>query len=317
MPEFPAIGTIDFFGLRKTSEDELRDLLPFREGDTLTQELAEWPTSDIAESLGVARITFMIVCCNESGLSMSYVGGEETPSTHVIYRKEPTGDQMLASEIVADYRDAMDLLLEAVTTEGGQEDRTQGHSLLSYPPIREIQNRFLVYAERDLEILLRVLHESADAEQRAVSATVIGYAGNKAAITDDLVEAALDSNADVRNNATRSLVVIAQYAADNPELEIEIRAEPFIDMLNSGVWTDLNKGSWMLSILTKSRDPELLENLQEQALLPLIDMCRWKAEGHAGPACRILQRIVGLPEQETLHPREATITKAIELIPAS
>ena len=317
MPRFPELGTIDFYGLRSISEDELRDLLPFSEGDTLTQEIAEWPTSDIAESLGAARITFMFVCCNESGLSMSYIGVEETVSTQFTYRKTPGGDYLLPSEIVADYRDAMDLLFEAVTTEDGKEDQSQGHSLLSYPPLRAIQNRFLIYAERDLEILLRVLHESADAEHRAASATVLGYVSDKAAITDDLVDAALDSNALVRNNATRSLAVIAQYAAANPELGIEIRADPFVDMLNSGVWTDLNKGSWMLSSLTKSRDPELLRHLQEHALQPLIDMCRWKSEGHAAAACVILQRILGLPEQESLHPKEATIAQAIELLPVA
>lgn len=171
-----------------------------------------------------------------------------------------------------------------VSGKGGPED-IQGHSLLSYPPLRSIQNRFLVYAERDLETVSRILHKSSDAEHRAVSASVLGYVPDKAAITDDLIEATLDSDAMACNNATRSLGVIAAYAIDKPDLKIKNRAEPFIELLNSGIWSDLNKSSSMLSTLTRSRNPKIPKNLQEQALLPLVDMCRWRGK-LVGPSAR-------------------------------
>jgi len=316
MQDLPVIGTIDFYGLRTISEADVRDLLPFRKGDTPKQDLAELSASDIAKSLGVARIKFDFVCCNEAGLTMLYVGVSDTAEMGLKYHQAPIGNDRLPQEIVEDYRKAMDLLIEAVVSgKGGPDDISQGHSLLSYPPLRSIQNRFLVYAERDLETLVRILHKSSDAEHRAVSASVLGYVSDKAVITDDLIEATLDSDASVGNNATRSLGIIAAYAIDNPDLKIKIRAEPFIDLLNSGVWTDLNKGIFVLSILTKSRDPEILKNLQERVLIPLIDMCRWKREGHAWGACVILERIVGLPEQKALNPRETTIAKAMKLLP--
>jgi hypothetical protein len=105
------------------------------------------------------------------------------------------------------------------------------------------------------------------------------------------------------------------YAAEHPDLGIEFSSEPFIEMLASGGWTDLNKSSWMLVSMTRARDPVLLNELQEEALPALIDICRWELTGHAEAGCRILERILGLPEQEALHPKTATIAQAVELLP--
>ena len=85
-------------------------------------------------------------------------------------------------------------------------------------------------------------------------------------------------------------------------------------MLNSVAFTDRNKGLSIVSSLTESRDPQLLSELQDRALPSLIEMCRWKSDGHAYHACRILERIAGLPEQGELHPKETTITKASALL---
>lgn len=128
-------------------------------------------------------------------------------------------------------------------------------------------------------------------------------------MTHALEQAALDPDDGVHNNATRALAVIAQYGHDNPELGIEIRADSFIDMLNLVVWTDRNKGLFVLESLTADRNPETLDDLRQRALPSLIDMCRWKREGHAHPACRILERIVGLPERQELHPKGKTIMR--------
>jgi len=45
--------------------------------------------------------------------------------------------------------------------------------------------------------------------------------------------------------------------------------------------------------LTRERDPALLGALQRQAATALVEMARWKSEGHAQPAFFILARIAG------------------------
>jgi hypothetical protein len=183
------------------------------------------------------------------------------------------------------------------------------------PEVRALQERYLVYAEQYRDVLLEVLHSSADGEQRAIAATVIGYASDKKAVIPELEQAVLDSSSKVRNNAIRTLSLMALYANEHPELGLEIRPDPYIDMLNSVLHTDRNKASLILVFLTSSRDPALLAQLEERSLLSLIEMCRWKSAGPGDMYCTILERVVGLPDREEPHPKETTIALALELTP--
>jgi hypothetical protein len=61
-------------------------------------------------------------------------------------------------------------------------------------------------------------------------------------------------------------------------LRLVVRPAPFIDLLNSIEWTDRNKSSFALEMLTESRDPALLLDLRARALRSLIEMARWKSE---------------------------------------
>ena len=215
--DFRPIGTIDFYGLRTISETEVREFLPFKEGDTPSPNLPESLSSEVAASLGVARVRFGFVCCSESGLSLVYIGVEETPGPSMAYREAPSGDSTLPREIVASYDELMDAYIEAVLSgNAGEEDSSEGHSLTDNPPIRAIQERFLIYAEQDRGILLQVLHESANADNRAAAAWVLGYAQDKASITGDLTQAILDPDGGVRNNATRALAVIGLSRTPTP-----------------------------------------------------------------------------------------------------
>ena len=312
--DLPPIGTVDFYGLQTISEGQVRPLLPWSEGDALPMEVPDSLASDMADALGVARVAFNMGCCDEAGTGWVYVGIEETSSPRVEYRAAPTESTVLVPEVLTSYRALADAGLEAATRGELTEDGSAGHALADYPPARAIQEKFLIYVEQHGETLRQVLYTSADAEHRAAAAMVLGYAQDKARIVPDLERAVLDPDADVRNNAARALWVIAQYADRQPELEITIRADPFIDMLNSVVFTDRNKGLAMVWSLTASREPTLLGDLRERALPSLIEMCRWKNAGHAYPACRILERMLGLPEQDELHPKETTLTKAMALL---
>ena len=102
-----------------------------------------------------------------------------------------------------------------------------------------------------------------------------------------------DPSENVRNNAIRALMVMAEMTPVPGRSVPRIPYQPFIALLNSPVWSDRNKASGALMALTQERDPELLGALQRQAVTALVEMARWKSEGHAQAAFFILARIAG------------------------
>jgi hypothetical protein len=139
---------------------------------------------------------------------------------------------------------------------------------------------------------------------------VLAYYPDKKSIVKPLTRAMSDSNGGVRNNAVRALGVIASYSIAHPELRIRIDAAPFIHLLNSIVWTDRNKGLWMLSSLTAARDARLLISARNEARASLVEMCAWKDWGHAFPACQILRRVMGMPDDADPLSRQAALERA-------
>jgi hypothetical protein len=65
------------------------------------------------------------------------------------------------------------------------------------------------------------------------------------------------------------------------------------------MWTDRNKSSLALMELSERRDPELLAKLRKEAIEPLVDMARWKNDGHAMPGLMLLGRIAGWSDDAT------------------
>jgi hypothetical protein len=142
--------------------------------------------------------------------------------------------------------------------------------------------------------LLRALELSSDASQRETAADALGYARQSSKQVLALVRACRDSNAGVRNNAIRALGVLA---SSNKEVAKQIPAEVFIDMMKSGLWTDRNKGGFLLVELTHERDTRVLASLREGALDSLVEMTRWRDTRWAYPARVLVGRIAGLPEK--------------------
>jgi hypothetical protein len=95
------------------------------------------------------------------------------------------------------------------------------------------------------------------------------------------------------NNAIRALTVIAE---SDPKAARAIRPDDFVEMLNSGIWTDRNKAGALLVMLTAARDRKLLEKLRARALDSLVEMARWHEYGHAVMARILLGRIAGVEE---------------------
>ncbi len=289
----PPIGFIEYYGLRHVAEIEIRAVLDVQVGDTDPAFPGEI-VNRLEEISGVNRAYVTTVCC-ESGQSIFYVGVQQDDDAFEL-RAPPQADLMLPAEVVDTYRRFGEAVLPAVLKGDASEDMSAGHSLMTNPEARVHQEQFIVFAERYPEILRRVLRTSADPEQRAIAAHVLGYVSDKQAVVVDLLYAAQDPDGGVRNNAVRALGAIGILANAEPELGIRIPSSLFVRMLNSVVWSDRNKASGILfSSLTSTRDAETLQQLRKNALPSVVEMARWKTN-HAQFCFFILGRMAGISD---------------------
>ena len=296
--QIPPIGVIDVYGLRTVSEERVRAALGVKIGDAFPESKA-----DVERRLtaipGVVHARVTGVCCDDGRLIM-FVGIEESGASVPRFRPAPSGSVRLSADVVQAGTALTEAARAAVLRGDAAEDQSQGYSLLHDSVGRAIQLRFVGFAARDAALLRDVLRNSSDSSHRALAAEVLAYGSDRAAIIRDLGDAVLDPASGVRNNAVRALALLAIYAREHPDLRLAVPATPFIDMLSSPVWTDRNKSSMALMQLTERRDPTLLAELRARALPALVEMARWKSEGHAMPALFILGRIGGLSD-DAIH----------------
>jgi hypothetical protein len=290
--QFPPVGIIDFYGLRTVNGQQVHDALHIAVGDAVMPHTLDDVERRLKTIPGVTDARLSLVCCHEER-AMLFVGIAERGAPAIDFHAQPTGSARLPADVVQAGTDLEDAWSAAVLRGETREDDSQGHALSFDSTVHAIQERFIIYAARHRELLRDVLKSSADAKHRALAAQVLGYAADKQAIVPDLVYATRDPDRNTRNDATRALVVIAGAVRG-----IRIPAEPFIDLLNSVVWTDRNKAAGALAQLTASRDPALLSALRARALPSLIEMARWKSPAHAASSIVILGRIAGLSEKE-------------------
>lgn len=122
---------------------------------------------------------------------------------------------------------------------------------------------------------------------------MLGYSLKSKRQIAALVHASHDPDAEVRNNAVRSLYVLAHSSSKTAS---EIPAQGLIDLLNSGIYSDRNKAFFLLSVLTSTRDPELLRRLRSECLPSLIEIARWQNPGFKRLSLLMLGRIAGIDE---------------------
>ncbi len=293
----PRIGIIDFYGLRKVPESKVRKALAVAEGGALPSSKGDVEMR-IEEISNVVESRLEAACCDDAGKTILYVGIEEKGSPHFNYREPPTENISLPAEIIPVYAKFLQAVAIASRTGKVAEDLTNGHSLMSDPDVRALQEQFIGFAAKYTEDLRKVLRNGVNEEQRAIAAYVIGYAPNKARVVNDLEYALQDSDDTVRNNAMRSLAAFAVLQRKNPSSEIKISPTWFIEMLNSIIWSDRNNAAVALVTLTDTRDEKILAQLRERALPALTEMASWKHLPHALPAYILLGRAGGMKEEE-------------------
>ena len=295
--QLPRVGIIDFYGLRKTTPAQVREVLGIAVGDSLTSLALFTMPARIADLPGVVSAAIDPVCCEE-GKTMLYVGVVEEGAKTLELRAPPDGKSRLPADVLQAGAAFAQAHMRAVMRGFAKEDVSQGHSLMADSTARMIQLRFVDLASRYRDTLRAVLRTSDDEDHRALAAQVLAYSANKQSVVTDLVYAMLDHSSEVRNNATRALWLIAAYGQQHPELKITVPYEPFIDLLNSVAWTDRNKASLALMQLTEGRDPALMTALRTRAFDAVVDVAQWTNPGHAMAGIVILGRLAGIPDAE-------------------
>jgi hypothetical protein len=299
--QIPAVGIIDFYGLRTVKPEDVRAVLRLKEGDAVPKSKAEREVLErrLAALPNVARASVSFVCCDErAGKTILYVGILEKGQSFPQFRAAPKGKILLPAGIVDDGENFTEALIRAVQKGDAEDDALAGHSLMKNPEARAFQEKFILFAAGNFGLLRKVLRESSNAEHRALAAQIIAYVSDKRAIVADLVYAMRDSNESVRNNAMRALALIARFAQDNPQKKIEVPIAPFVDLLNSIEWSDRNKSAYALLALTENRDENVLALIRRNAFASLAEMVRWQNPGHALAPFLILGRTVDLTDAE-------------------
>jgi len=291
------IATIEFFGHKGIDTAVIRAALPFREGDELSQgEGAKERVRDaVVRAIGKQATDLNAVCCTADGGILLFIGLPGGSYREFAYSPQPQGDARVSTEL-EQLDERMGKALVAAVQKGGDaalEDDSQGYALIRDPAAHSVQLTLRRYALAHEPELVRVLESSADSHQRAIASHALGYARQSARQVLALSRAARDPDEEVRNNATRAIAVLVRA---NGRFARQIPPDTFIEMLNSGIWTDRNKGALVLERLTVKRDAAVLAKLKTVALDSLIEMTQWREANHAYAARMLLGRVAGIPE---------------------
>ena len=309
LAESPAdrIGTIDFYGYGHLDLASLRAALPFKVGDNIPSDTVRASAVRALNGITARHAVVSGVCCLPDGRSSIFVGLPEVGAPPVAYNPVPQGDIRLPAEALRIFRQFENHFMAAVKRGASAEDDSQGYALFNDPASRADQLKLRAWARANTATVVRVLAESRDAGQRAYAAQALGYADRSPQQIAALVAAAFDSEAGVRNNATRALEVLCTVGV---EVTSRIPAARFIPLLHSITWSDRNKGSLLFLRMTDFRDPALLNLLHDQALDPLREMALWNDFGHAQTSLTILGRIAGV-EESRLSQLDASLAAEI------
>lgn len=294
------VGLIDFYGYTGLDVDRVRAALPVREGETFPAPSAFGTLRPrIAEAVRrvtgrpATEVSFVSPGKNEWVI---YVGLSGKTVKSLPRNPAPKGRARLPSDAVDVYRQVESAFSSAMERGATGDDHSKGYSLSpDDAALRAKQLAMHEYAARHEEVVRAVLRSSADDGQRRMAAEMLGYANQSARQVAELVRASRDPDEYVRNNATRALLVLAN---SDPKVAASIPADGFIEMLNSGTWTDRNKASGLLLALSRWRAPKLLAALRARALDSLVEMTRWRAQGHSYAARMMLGRVAGIEESQ-------------------
>ena len=296
----PRVGSIEIYGARKVSIQKIKIALGARPGDLLpAREDAE---DRIDQLSGVLAARVEAACCEAHGSTTLYVGVQERGSPHVEYHASPTGEVTLPAALADKYRALLNTVSDSIRGRNNDEDLTNGYSLMADADCREIQQSLIPLVEQNLNLIDRVVRESADPDQRAAAAYLLQYAPRSPRTSKTMVNAlqwALrDQDDNVRDSAMRALKAVSIGAKLHPDQQIRIEPTWYVELLNSVVWSDRRNAARELVELTQDHNPDTLALIRERALPSVLEMARWHDLNHALPAFILAGRVAGLDEKQ-------------------
>ena len=292
----PRVDDIECYGLHKLSEQKLLHTLHVKPGDPLPASKGDLE-DELEQIPGVVLARVEAVCCDQ-GKTTLFIGIEEKGAPHLAFRSPPSGGAVLPEDVTNTYQKFLEAVRDAAHRGSTAEDLTNGHSLMADPDARDLQSQFAYFASAHLPLLREVLRDSDDAAQRAIAATIVGYAANKKDVVNDLEYALQDPDDAVRANALRSLNAIAVLARLQPQLGIHVSPTWFVEMLNSIVLSDRTRAANALATLTDQNAAAALDQIRERALDSVVEMAQWKVLRYALPPFILAGRMAGMNEQE-------------------
>ena len=308
MAQTVKIGSIDVYGNRRIPTDSVLAAAGISPGESVSQQkfLTKTIEKNITTATGARLVRTAIACCDKNGRYHLFIGVAESDSTILQTRAAPNLRIELPARYINAYKQYAERLAEGMLLGQTTEDWSQGHSLVSYPPLRKLQDRFMQWADADPATLKKVLRSSAYPVHRAAAAQILAYNPDKNKIIPDLMYAIIDESEEVRSHAIKAMAIIANYASLKPSLKINVPYVPFVRLVNSVSWSDRNKGLLVLTQLSKSRNEVLFNYLRKNAVPALKEMSLWKSESHAAPAFAILARMNGWTEEQIDKNAQAT-----------
>ncbi|MFY9726160.1 MAG: hypothetical protein WAJ87_11740 [Bryobacteraceae bacterium] len=308
-PASERIGIMDFYGYGPLDPGQLRAALPFKEGDVMPSKEAKQAAEEaLVKMSGRAAAKIEEVCCLEGGRATVFVGLAEQDAPPMHYNPEPAGEIKLPKEARRLFAQLEKDTIAALKKGDAREDDSEGYALMKNPEARGDQLKIRDWVRANTATTSRVLETSRYPTERADAAEALGYAEQSPEQIAALVRASFDADEDVRDNAIRALEVLCNLG---PEVTGHIPSARFIPMLHSLVWTDRNKASFLFLMLSKSREPAVLDALRAGALQPLREMAQWHDWGHGAPAAVILARIAGIADDQVTPANVPAILKAV------
>ncbi len=156
----------------------------------------------------------------------------------------------------------------------------------STPALKKFEVEFNTKVPKHAQELATILKDDSDSVKRAKAAFLLAHTKDEKQLIAWMMPALQDSNEDVRNNATRVLVLMAMK---DPNIILPI--EPFIKMTHSPVLTDRNKSLSVLMGL--ARQPRYAEIIKKEAGQDLIDNLKLIQPDLHDTAYHILEIISG------------------------
>jgi hypothetical protein len=130
--QVPLFATVDFYGLRTVTRQQVRSILLLREGDAVPGEKAAGEIIKRLKAIpNVEDAALDFPCCDEKyGKTILYVGIREKGTPALKFRPAPVGDIRLPAEMLKLEDLFYKALGKAVIKGDTADDDSQGHSLM-------------------------------------------------------------------------------------------------------------------------------------------------------------------------------------------